>query len=457
MNITLRNTDPVNAIISVNVVESDYQSAVEGSLKKFRQRAEIPGFRKGMVPMGMVKKMYGEAILAEEINKLVANKLYSYLTENKLNVLGEPLGNQTEQQKIDFHTQKEFEFLFDIALAPEMNIELSEKDVLPYYTVQISEEMENDLINSYRANYGTYKQVDEFSGKDMLKGTLVELGKNNKKKREGLVVEEAVMMPFYLINEEEKAKFENAKKGDEIVINPSAAYEGYEAEIASFLKIEKDAVKDYTGDFKYTIEEITHYEEAEIDEALFDKVFGQGEVKTEEEFRSRIREVLAQQYEESSSYRFALDVRQLLDKKTEGIQFPEAFLKRWLLASDEKRTKESLEAEFPKILNDLRYHLAKEQVTKDCDITVETDDLLLYAKRVAAAQFAQYGMVNVPEDIKEKHATDMLNNKETRKNIADRVVEEKLMLCIKEKIKTDNKELSKDDFSKLFEQNTEEQ
>lgn len=451
MNITLKNTDPVNAIITMNIVKDDYASNVENSLKKFRQRAEIPGFRKGMVPVGMIKKLYGESILAEEINKLVSDNLFSYIRENKLNILGEPLPNETEQKEINFLTQEDFEFCFDIALAPEIKIELNKKDKLPYYTVEIDEEMINKQIESYKANYGSYSQVEEFSGKDMLKGTLTEL-ENGAPKADGLVVEEAVMMPSYIKNEEEKAKFDKAKKGDVIVFNPSVAYENNKAEIASFFKIAKEVAKEYTGEFQYEVKEITHYAEAEVNQELFDKVFTPGEVKTEEEFREKIRTVLAGQFAGNSDYKFLLDARKMLEKKMADVEFPEAFLKRWLLASDEKRTPEALEEEFPKIIEDLRFHLAKEQLVKDNEIKLEESDLKEYARQITQAQFAQYGMMSVPEDLLENYAMDMLKNKDSVRNVADRAMEDKVIQCIKGKVKVDNKELPMEKYTKLFEE-----
>lgn len=451
MNITLKNTDSVNAVISINIDKKDYEPAVESSLKKFRQRAEIPGFRKGKAPLGMIKKLYGDSVLADEINKLVGDNLYSYIRENKLNVLGEPLPNETEQKEIDFRTQDNFDFLFDIALAPEMQVALTKEDELPYYTIKIDDEMIDKQIESYRSNYGSYNQVDTFSGKDMLKGTLTELTKGNKKKRDGLVVEEAVMMPSYIKDETEKALFDNAKKGDAIVFTPSVAYEGNAAEIASFLKIEKEQVADFPGSFKYEIDEITHYEEAALDQALFDRVFTPGEVTTEEEFRNRIRQALAEQFEGSSKYKFSLDVRQLIDEKTKDIVFPEDFLKRWLLASDKERTPETLENEFPKIIADLRLHLAKEQLAKDNQIELAQEDLIHYAKEITKAQFAQYGMMSIPEDIQDKYAQDMLSKEDTARNVADRAIEDKLMRSVKDMIKTDDKEISLEEFNQLFE------
>lgn len=451
MNITLKNIDPVNAIITISIVKDDYASNVDNSLKKFRQRAEIPGFRKGMVPLGMIKKLYGESILAEEINKLVSDNLFSYIKDNQLNILGEPLPNETEQKEIDFKTQEDFDFAFDIAIAPEIKVELNKKDKLPFYTVEIDEEMLNKQIDSYKANYGTYKEADVFSEKDMLKGTLTEM-ENGEEKENGLKVEDAVMMPAYIKEEAEKAKFNAPKKGDAILFNPSVAYENNTAEIASLLKIDKADVAKHTGEFKYEVQEITHYEEAELNQELFDKVFAPGEVTSEEEFKEKVRATLAAQFESNSDYKFMLDARKLLDKKAGEVAFPDAFLKRWLLASDEKKTAESIEEEYPKIVEDLKYHLIKEQLVKDNEIKLEESDFMDFARKATKAQFAQYGMMTVPEDLLDNYAKEMLKDKNSVRNIADRAIEEKLIVCIKDKVKIDEKSLSMEKFSKLFEE-----
>ena len=450
MNTTLKNIDPVNAIIKIDIVKDDYATIVESSLKKFRQRAEIPGFRKGMVPMGMVKKLYGESVLVDEINKLISEKLFSYIKENDLNILGEPLPNETEQKEINFQTQEDFEFCFDIALAPELKIELNKRDKLVYNEVDIDDELLNKQIESQKANHGSYTQVDEFSGKDMLKGTLTEW-EAGAAKADGLQVEDAVMMPSYIKNEEEKAKFDHAKKGDSIVFNPSVAYEGNEAEISSFLKIEKEEIGKYTGEFSIEIAEITHYEEAEMNQDFFNKVYPSGEVTTEEEFKEKVRAQIAEQYAPNSDYLFMQEIHKLFEKKAGNIEFPDAFLKRWLLASNKEKTAETLEEEYPKIIEDLKFHLIKEQIVKENNFQLEDNDVVTFAKRIARAQFAQYGMMSVPDDILENYAQDMLKNKDAVRNIIDKAMEDKLIAWIKEKVKIDTKTLPLAEYSKLFE------
>lgn len=450
MNVSLKNTDAVNGVITVAIEKADYAEKVDKGLRNFRQKANIPGFRKGMVPMGMVKKMYGKSVLAEEVNKLVSENLFGYIRENKLNVLGEPLPSLTEQKEIDFDTQEDFEFVFDVALAPEVNVQLGKEDTLPYYRIAIDDEMADTQVKAYQAQMGTYEKAETVEAKDMVKGTLAEL-ENGMPKEGGLVVEGAVLMPEYLKNEEEKNKFIGAAVNTVVTFNPAKAYEGADVEVASLLKINKDEAAKYTGDFTFEIAEITRHKEAELNAELFEKVFGANAVATEEEFRNKIKEALAEQTIPESNFKFMEDVRASLMAKAGDVTFPDAFLKRWLKVSDEKKTDEDIEATYPKIIDDLKFHLIKEKLVEDNGIRVEDEDMNAFARRVAKSQFAQYGMMSVPDDVLDRYAKDMLKNQDTARNILDRVVEEKLIDYLKNNVTIDEKTVSLDEFRKLSE------
>lgn len=450
MNVSLKNNDAVSGIVKLEIVKADYADQVDKSLRSLRQKANVPGFRKGMVPMGMVKKMYGKHVLVEEINKLVSENLFKYIRENDLHILGEPMPNETEQKPLDFDKEEDFEFCFDVALAPEINIELSKNDKLPFYQVAIDEEMLNNQVNAYRSNFGSYDKVDEVEEKDMVKGTVAEL-ENGAPKEGGIVVEDAVLMPMYIKDEEEKAKFIGAKVNAVVVFNPNKAYEGAEAEIASFLKIDKEKVAETTGDFSFEIKEITRHKDAEMNQELFDKVFGENVVTSEEEFKNKIKEALAEQFAPQSGFKFLTDTRDMLVERAGELNFADDLLKRWLLAANEKNTKEKIDEDFPQILQDLKYQLIKENLVKKNGLKVEDADIENFAKRVAKAQFAQYGMLSVPEDVLDNYAKDMLKNKQTLQNIIDRAVEEKLAAWLKEQVELDVKEVTADEFNKLFE------
>ena len=452
MKITLNNIDPVNATLTIAVVKDDYAAEVKKGLKGIRDTASIPGFRKGMAPQSMIQKMYGKSILVDEVNKLVSNKLYDYIKENNLNVLGEPLPHEGEQKPLDFDTQEDYEFTFDLGLAPEINVKLAKGDKVPYYKISVTEEMIEKQVNNFKANYGSYDQVNEVEDKDMVKGLVVELDEAGKPKENGINNEDSVLMPSFMKDDAEKSKFMGSKLGDVITFNPFKAYEGSEAELASFLKVTKEEVKDYTGNFTFEIKEITRYKEAELNQELFDKIYEPGTITTEEQFKDKIKESAAQQLTPESDYKFILDVRQILEDKAKDVQFPDAFLKRWLIASNPERTEESVEADYPKIIADLRFHLIREQIVKDNDIKVEMEDIQEQARNATRAQFAQYGMANVPEDLLNNYAQEMLKKEETVRSLVDKVVEEKLIEIFKKEVTLKNKEVTVEEFQKLFEE-----
>ncbi len=449
MNVSLTKQDAVSGIMKIEIVKADYAELVEKNLRGLRQKANIPGFRKGMVPMGMVQKMYGKHVLAEEVNKLVSENIYKYIRENNVNVLGEPMPSETDQPMIDFNKDETFEFVFDVALAPEIDINLTKRDKVPFYQVTIDDKMVDEQVESYKANFGTYTQVTDVEETDMLKGRVAEL-ENGTLKEGGIVVEDAVVMPKYMKDEAEKAKFMTAGLNSIVIFNPNKAYEGAEAEISSFLKIDKSQVANVTADFSFEVQEITRYAAAEVDQTLFDRVFGPDAVSTEDEFRAKIRVVLAEQFTPQSNYKFMLDSRDMLMKKAGDLQFADELLKRWLLVANENNTKEAVEEDFPKVKEDLTYHLIKENLVKGNDLKVEDADVVNVAKQVAKSQFAQYGMLSVPDDVLTNYAQDMLKNKETIQNLVDRAVEDKLAEWLKEHVKLDVKEVSVEEFGNLF-------
>lgn len=451
MNISHTNVDSVSAVIQINVAKADYQEKVEKALKNFRKKANVPGFRPGTVPTGMVKKMYGKSILAEEVNELVGESLYKYIQENKLDVLGQPLPNLEKQQSLDFSTEGDYEFFFDVALAPEIKISLSKKDKLPYYNIKVTEELIERQIDSYKANYGKYEAVEEDAKEtDLLKGKITELD-NGKPKANGIEIESGVVMASYIKDAEEQAKFVGAKKGAVIVFNPGKAYEGNETEIASLLQIKKEETAAIAPEFSFEVIEITRYKEADLNTELFDKIFGEGNIKTADEFRTKVKESLAQQFTPDSDYKFLIDAREVLQKKAGNLQFADSILKRWLIASNKERSLDSLDSDYPRIIEDLKYQLTKEYLVKENDLKIEDNDVKKIAMDAARAQFAQYGMMGLPDSMIENYANDMLKNEESARNLVDRAMENKLIEFLKEKVSLDEKNISLDEFRKFFE------
>jgi len=449
MNIVRKDIDQNNATLTLSIVKSDYAEKVEKTLRDYRKKANIPGFRPGMVPVGLIKKMYGKAIVAEEINKIVSDELYKYIRENKINMLGEPLPNETEQQAIDFDNSEDFDFIFDIGIAPEFEVELSKKDKVKAYSIAVSDEMINNQVASYTSRYGKYVQEESVAEKDMVKGELLEMA-GGKVNESGHKISDAVLTPAYMKDEAQKAKFVGAAKGDVIVFNPKTAFEN-EAEISSLLKISKDEAKNIDTDFQFKIEGITRYYDAEINQELFDKVYGEGVVTTEEEFRAKIKESILESLSGDSDYKFGQDAREMLIAKFDQLTFPDAFLKRWVLATNDNLTKETLEEDFPKMIADLKWQLIKDKIAKANDIKVEVEDVNAYARKIARAQFAQYGMVGMGDDILDNYAQDMLKKEDTVKGIVERVAENKVFDIVKNNVKLDTKEVSIEEFNKMFE------
>ena len=449
MNIVRKDLDQSNAMVTLSIEKVDYAEKVDKTLRDYRKKANIPGFRPGMVPVGLVKKMYGKAVLAEEINKLVSEGLYGYIRENNINTLGEPLPNQTEQKQIDFETQEVFEFVFDLGIAPEFEVELTKKDKVAFYNIAVSEEMIDNQVKSYTGRYGKYIQEDSVEEKDMLKGELLEIA-DGKVNEEGLKIQDATMTIAYMKDADQKALFAGAKKGDLITFNPAKAYVE-EAEISSLLKISKDEAKTIDADFQLKIESITRYHESEIDQDLFDKVYGEGVVSSVEEFRTKIKENIQENLTSDSEYKFGVDAQEMLIAKYNSLPFPDAFLKRWVLSSNENLTAEKLDEDYSKMIADLTWHLVKDKLAKANDVKVEKEDVEEFAKKMAKAQFAQYGMIGMDDEIIANYAKDMLKKEDTLKNIVDKVAEEKVFAVVKGAVKLETKEVSIDEFNKMFE------
>jgi len=450
MNIVKKDLDQNNSIVTLLIEKADYTEKVDKKLRETRKKANIPGFRPGMVPAGLIKKMYGKAMLAEEINKLVSDSLYNYIRESNLNILGEPLPNETEQKAIDFDTQEDFEFVFDLGLAPEFDVELTKKDKVKYYTIAVSDEMIENQVKSYTGRYGKYIQEDEVEEKDMLKGELLEMA-DGKVNEDGLKVQDATLTIAYMKDDAQKALFTGAKKGDSITFNPAKAFES-ETEISSMLKISKEAAKTIDSDFQLKIESITRYHESEIDQELFDKVYGEGTVKSEEEFRAKIKENIQETLNADSDYKFGADAQEMLVAKYKDIVFPDAFLKRWVLSSNENLTPETLEEDFPKMIENLKWQIIKSKLERTNEIKVDNGDIDAYARKMAKAQFAQYGMIGMDDEVIANYAKDMMKKEETFRNVTDKVAEEKILAIIKNTVKLENKEITLEEFNKMFEE-----
>ena len=451
MEITLQNVSDVKGMLTVKLVKADYEPKVEKALKTFRQKANVPGFRPGMVPMGLIKKQYGSAVKAEEINKMLQEAVYGYLKENKVDMLGEPLPNEEQQKTLDFDTMDELEFLYDIALAPKFDATLTSADTLPYYTIEISDEMVSNQVNMYTQRNGRYEKVEEYADNDMVKGLMCQLDENGNTVEGGIQAEDAVVLPKYMKNAAQTALFEGTKVGDVITINPREAYDGNEAELASLLKISKEEAANVNSNFSYQISEITRYVPGDLTQEIFDQVYGEGAVNSEEEFRARVKEDLTKQFVPESDYKFLIDVREYVMNRIGELKFADDVLKRIMHINNPDKDDAYVDEHYANTIKELSWHLVKEQLVEKAGIKLEENDLLNQAKENVRAQFAQYGMTNVPEDMLTNYATEMLKKKESIEGLVNRAIETRLAAALKQEVTLDSKNVSLEEFNKMFE------
>ena len=450
MNISLQNVDKVSALLTLKLEKADYQARVEKTLKTYRQKANIPGFRPGMVPMSLIKKQFGKSVLVEEVDKMMQEKVNEYIRDNKVNMLGMPLPNEEKMKPIDFDTQEDFEFVFDIALAPEFTAEISAADTVDYYTIEVSDELIEQQVKMYTQRAAKYDKVEQYEDKDMIKGLLAELDENGNTKEGGIQVEGAVMMPAYMKNDEQKAIFNGAKVNDVLVFNPAVAFDNNEAELSSLLKIKKEEVAGVKGNFSFQIEEITRMIPGDLTQELFDQVLGEGKAHSEEEFRAQIKETIAKQFEADSDYKFLLDVRTYLSEKVGKLQFADELMKRIMLENNKEKGEEFVSENYEKSLEELTWHLIKEKLVAANDIKVEQADITNMAKEATRAQFAQYGMINVPDELLENYSKEMLKKRESVEALVNRVVEAKLSEILKGQVTLNHKAVSAEEFNKMF-------
>ena len=448
MNIKFDKQTDVTAELTVNIEKADYAERVEKELKKVRQKANMPGFRPGQVPMSLIRRRFQHDVTAEEVQKLLSEKLYSYIREEKIDMLGEPMAS-TKQQPVDFE-QEQLDFIFDIALAPQFDAKLSDKDTIPYYTIDITDDMVDRQAKAYAQRAGHYDSVQQWQEGDMTKGHLAELDEAGNIKEGGIQKEDAVILPGYFKNDEQKALFKDVEVNTVITINPAAAYDNSAIELSSLLGITKEEAENVRGNFSYQINEITRYVPSELNQALFDNVFGEGNVTSEDEFRAAIRKQLADQFELDSQFRFMIDVRKYLENRIGELTWPDELLKRVMRANNPDKDDKYVDDNYARSIKELEWHLIKEQLSDQTGIKVEQSDVLETAKKQAKMQFAQYGMSNVPDEVLTNFANEQLKKKESIDGLVARCVEEKLGVALKDVVKLDQKTISDEEFGKLF-------
>lgn len=453
MNITKENIDDLNAVLTVKIDKPDYEEKVETVLKDYRKKANIKGFRPGMVPIGLIKKMYGKAILVDEINKVVTENVQKYLTDEKIEILGDPLPKEDQHEKIDFDNQENFTFSFEVGLAPVIDLKISKDNKVAKYIITIDDKMRNDYAGNYRRRFGELRNVDKVEEKDVVKGSIQSLGEDGNVKEDGISSEDTSLSVDVIKDEEIKKQFLGKAAGDQVDFDLKKAFPN-DYEVAGILKIKKENAASVEGNFRFTIKEISRFFEAELNKELFDKVYGEGVVSTEEEFMKKLDEEISANLLKESDYRLMYDLRNLAMKNTE-FSLPEEFLKKWLLRVNENNTPETIEAEFDSFRKDLKWQLIKNKIARENDIKITEEELLKEAENVTRMQFMQYGLYYATDEQIRNYAKEYIKRENEAKRIAEKVLEDKATGALRDKVTLEEKEITAEEFNKLFESETE--
>lgn len=448
MNITFDNSEKVSGVLTIVVEENDYQDNVRKTLNDYRKKANIPGFRPGQAPIGMIKRQLGSQVKVDAINKLVGEKIYDYISENKINMLGQPMPHLGEEP-VDLDAPAPYTLKFDIAVAPEIDIKLSKRNKIPYYNIAVSDEMIDQQIDAYASRGGSYEKVDSYEDNDMLKGDLRELNEDGSTKEGGITVSDAVLIPAYIKVDDQKALFQGCKTGDIITFCPKAAYPESTVEISSLLKISKEEAEKVESSFSYQITEITRYKKHAIDQELFDQTFGEGVVKDEKAFRNKIADNLKEQLSINAEYRFLSDVRAYVEKKLGDVKYADELMKRIMLANNKDKDQKYVDDNYGASIKELTWHLAKNHLLEQCEIKIEDGDVKDIAKDMTRMQFAQYGMANIPEEYIEQYAEEMLKKPEQVDQLVSQAADKKLMKALKTVVALDEKDITFEEFQKL--------
>ena len=453
MNISFENPDKVNGVLTLTIEKDDYQAEVDKTLKDYRKKANVPGFRVGQAPIGLIKRQFGASVKADVVNKLIGKNLNDYIKDNNIDMLGEPLANANQVPQ-DLEADGPYTFIFDIAVAPEFKIELTADDSIDYYDIDVDDKLVSQQVEMFQSRAGHYDKVEEYDGSqnDMLKGDLRELDADGNAKEDGIVVEAAVLMPEYIKVDDQRALFDGAKLGSVITFNPKKAYPESNAEIKSLLKIDDAKAEELTSDFTFLVTEISRYTKAEVNQELFDQIYGKDNVKDEADFRQKIAEGIKNQLKSDTDYKFLLDVRAYAENKVGELTFPNELLKRIMLNNNQEKGEAFVNEHFDASIKELKWSLIKNQLVKAAEIKIEDADVKAVAVEAARIQFAQYGMNNIPEEYLEKYANDMLKDKNYIDNLVERAIDVKLADAVKKVVKLYQKTISLDDFNKMMQE-----
>ncbi|MDE7460206.1 MAG: trigger factor [Paramuribaculum sp.] len=445
----MTKTDAVEARLTVSVEENDYKEKVQKKLKEIGRTHQIPGFRKGHVSLGDLQRRFGREVTSDVINQEVFEAVMKYIEDNKLNVLGQPV--PVEVKELDFKTQKDFTFEYDLALAPEFNVVLDKSEHIPYYEIEVTDEMINEQDQAFRKRFGAQVPGEEFEKDALVKGSIFELNEDGSVKEgdDAIQVVNGIVAPMYFKSPEQAALFEGKKVGDKVKFNPWDTCNGDPTELSSMLQVDKARVADLHNDFELTISEIIVVRPAELNQEYFDQVFGKDKVHNEEEYRQAIKEMIAAELANNSEIIFRMSARNFFTGKYGDMQLPATTLKKWLMMRNEELNEENIDAEYEKMVPDLKWQLIKERIAEIAQVKIEEDDLLGFAKALAARQFAQYGMTNMDDETLTNYAKNILADKNYRPRLIEQVGDIKLFTAIENAVTLDRETVSLDRFKEI--------
>ena len=452
MNVNFEQIDAVNGMLTVELKREDFAADVNKEVAQMGVRHPLKGFRPGKAPKSLLMKFYGPSVTADVVDRMVGRAVYDYIRENKLQILGEPLPN--EDTKVDIMKDEEMTFKYDLGMAPAIELKLNKRINVPYYNIEVTDQMIDDAIAHDRKRLGTLVDGEESDKESMLRGSMAELDEQGNDKENGIKVERTVISPRYMADDDEAAKFVGVKVGDTFTFNPHKAYNGNTAELSGLLNVDR-ADADVKSDFRITIEEIKVNQEAEMNEEFFKGVLGtETDVKDEAAFREAMRDMIAKANIPESNYRFTVDAQRILTEKAGEMPLPEEFLKRFLKLrreQDEKQNVEVTDEEAQNMFKQLRWQLVKDHLAQALEIKVEKEDIDTAAFIFAQQQLSQYGIYNAPEDLIKQQAERFMQDDRARDAIQEHALDNKFYAAVKEAVKVNEKSISVEDFRKLYE------
>jgi trigger factor len=449
MKINRENIDNVNATIKVVIEKNDYEKNVADKLREYRHQVALPGFRPGKVPAGIINKRFGKAILAEEVNQLLSQNLTNYLRDEKINLIGDPLPNYELQPALDFEKDQDFEFVFDVAISPEVNLILDESQTIDYYRIKVDEKMVEENVDQIRSQYGKNVDTNEVTREAYIRADFAELDAEGNEAENGVQAENVLLALDHIKDEETLNSLVGKTIDEKVVFNPVTAIEDRH-EVGHMLNISHEAAEALDSNFSCTIKSIQVFEKAEINEELFRNLFGEDtDVTTEEQFLEKLKENISTSLDNSSKQRFEVDAKNTLIEAY-PLQLPEAFLKRWLKETNKDLTEEKIEEEFDDFREDLRWQLIKNSIINNNEIKVSEEETLDMAKSIALSQYQQYGIYSVADDHLESFAGRILEKEEDRERIVRRIFEVKVFDLVREKVSLRENEVTADEFKALY-------